>query len=221
MIFALSWDGIAPSATGPKKQLSVLSPLGQTPIAYALNQAADDFSTLQGERALVLVTDGIESCGGDPVQAARDLREQGIKVHLIGFGMASANLQGGGTVCALAAVNAAGSPLIGDTRHFWAAPFEEQDEFGGLGLPHPWPEDAKVARTKAGQRVAGANTTLAMILTDVALSSSQAKRIAISAHDGIALAVYPAHSPLDGDTIFTLTTFRRSRRTTRSGSPRR
>jgi Mg-chelatase subunit ChlD len=63
-----------------------LRPLGQTPIAYALNQAARDFGTLQDDRALVLVTDGIESCGGDPVQAARELREQGIMVHLIGFG---------------------------------------------------------------------------------------------------------------------------------------
>jgi len=64
-----------------------LRPLGQTPIAYALNQAARDFGTLQDDRAVVLVTDGIESCGGDPVQAARELREQGITVHLIGFGL--------------------------------------------------------------------------------------------------------------------------------------
>lgn len=67
-----------------------LRPTGQTPIAYALNQAARDFSSLQDDRALVLVTDGIESCGGNPVQAARDLREQGIVVHLVGFGMANA-----------------------------------------------------------------------------------------------------------------------------------
>jgi hypothetical protein len=38
----------------------------------------------------VLVTDGIESCGGDPVQAARDLRDQGIIVHVIGFGLGNA-----------------------------------------------------------------------------------------------------------------------------------
>ncbi|MHC4227282.1 MAG: VWA domain-containing protein [Planctomycetota bacterium] len=64
-----------------------LRPLGQTPIAYALNQAARDFGALQSDRAVVLVTDGIESCGGDPIQAARELREQGIIVHLIGFGL--------------------------------------------------------------------------------------------------------------------------------------
>jgi len=67
-----------------------LRPLGQTPIAYALNQAASDFGTLQNDRTVVLVTDGIESCGGNPVQAARDLRGQGIMVHLIGFGLGNA-----------------------------------------------------------------------------------------------------------------------------------
>jgi Mg-chelatase subunit ChlD len=73
-----------------RQAIAGLRPLGQTPIAYALNQAARDFGTRQDDRALVLVTDGIESCGGDPVQAARELREQGIVVHLIGFGMGSA-----------------------------------------------------------------------------------------------------------------------------------
>lgn len=67
-----------------------LRPLGQTPIAYALNQAARDFGSLDDDLAVVLVTDGIESCGGDPVQAARELREQGITVHLIGFGLGGA-----------------------------------------------------------------------------------------------------------------------------------
>jgi len=67
-----------------------LRPLGQTPIAFALNEAANDFGTQQDDRVLVLVTDGIESCGGDPVQAARELREQGITVHLVGFGLGNA-----------------------------------------------------------------------------------------------------------------------------------
>jgi Mg-chelatase subunit ChlD len=70
-----------------REAIAGLRPLGQTPIAYALNQAARDFGATQNDRAVVLVTDGIESCGGDPVQAARELREQGITVHIIGFGL--------------------------------------------------------------------------------------------------------------------------------------
>jgi Mg-chelatase subunit ChlD len=76
---------------GPiRAAVSGLRPLGQTPIAYALNQASRDFGTRDDERAVVLVTDGIESCGGDPVQAARELRDQGIVVHVIGFGLGNA-----------------------------------------------------------------------------------------------------------------------------------
>lgn len=67
-----------------------LRPTGQTPIAFALNQAANDFGSLQSDRAVVLVTDGIESCGGNPVSAARNLSEQGIAVHVIGFGLGNA-----------------------------------------------------------------------------------------------------------------------------------
>ncbi len=72
-----------------RRAVAGLRPLGQTPIAYALNQASRDFGSMDDDRAVVLVTDGIESCGGDPVQAARDLRARGIKVHVIGFGLGS------------------------------------------------------------------------------------------------------------------------------------
>lgn len=123
-----------------------------------------------------------------------------------GFGVASAQLASGGTVMAMAAVNAVGAPTIGDTQHFWAAPFEENDEFGGLGYPHPWPADAKNPRTKAGQRIAGENTTLAIVVTDVALDAAQAKRISIASHDGFARALYPVHTPADGDLIFVSST---------------
>ena len=73
-----------------RRAIAGLRPLGQTPIAYALNEAARDFDAQQNDRAVVLVTDGIESCGGDPVYAAQELRAQGITVHLIGFGLGNA-----------------------------------------------------------------------------------------------------------------------------------
>jgi len=106
----------------------------------------------------------------------------------------------------MVALNAVGSPLIGNTKHYWAAPFEEDEEFGGLGFPTPWPADAKVGRLKSGQLVAGANTTLAIIVTDLCLTPSQAKRVSITAHDGFARALYPVHTMADGDLIFTAST---------------
>lgn len=93
-----------------REAIAGLRPLGQTPIAYALNQAARDFGTLQDDRALVLVTDGIESCGGDPAQAARELREQGIMVHLIGFGLGNAADEDAASLQAVA--NASGGRYV-------------------------------------------------------------------------------------------------------------
>ena len=93
-----------------RQAIERLRPLGQTPIAFALNQAAGDFGTLESDRALVLVTDGIESCGGNPVQAARDLREQGIMVHLIGFGLGNAGDEDTASLQAVA--NASGGRYV-------------------------------------------------------------------------------------------------------------
>ena len=56
-----------------------------------------------------------------------------------GIGLAAERLACGATVMAIMAVNAAGSPLIDDTGHFWAAPFERNGEFGGRGWPTPMP----------------------------------------------------------------------------------
>ena len=47
------------------------------------------------------------------------------------------------------------------------------------------------------------------MLTDAPINTAQAQRLAMTAHDGIARAVRPAHSPLDGDTIFALSTAQR------------
>lgn len=133
-----------------------------------------------------------------------------------GLGSASIVLADGTTVAALVAVNALGSATIGDSRHYWAAPFEIDAEFGGYGLPSPWPADATLPRLKghAPQSAAGdaqplGNTTIAIVATDATLTKAEAKRLAVMAHDGLARALYPAHTPFDGDLVFTLSTARR------------
>ncbi len=129
-----------------------------------------------------------------------------------GLGSASSMLGCGFTLGALVAVNALGSATIGDTGHFWAAPFEEGDEFGGLGLPSPFPANARTPRTKMSRRPAGVeNTTIAVVATDAVLTKAEARRLAIAAHDGFARALWPAHTPLDGDLVFALSTGRSGR----------
>ncbi|TCM58951.1 L-aminopeptidase/D-esterase-like protein [Rhizobium sp. PP-F2F-G48] len=126
-----------------------------------------------------------------------------------GLGTASTVLANGITVGALAAVNPLGSATIGDTACFWAAPFELEGEFGGLGLPMPMPANATAVRTKLDAIAPMANTTIAVIATDVALSKAEAKRLAVAAHDGFSRALWPSHTPLDGDLVFAVSTGRR------------
>jgi len=124
-----------------------------------------------------------------------------------GLGSASTVMANGMTVAALVGANPTGSVTVGDTRHFWAAPFEIGDEFGGFGLPHPMPANAADIRIKFREMArAGVNTTIAVIATDAKLSKAAAKRLAIAAHDGFSRAIWPTHTPVDGDLIFALAT---------------
>ncbi len=126
-----------------------------------------------------------------------------------GLGSASQVLDNGVTVGAIVAVNALGRATIGDSAHFWAAPFEVGGEFGGRGLANPFPQDAVEVRTKLDALKAGANTTIAAVATDAVLTKGEAKRLAVMAHDGLARALWPAHTPLDGDLVFALSTGQR------------
>ena len=119
-----------------------------------------------------------------------------------GLGSASVVLDNGMTVAALVAVNALGSVTVGEGRQFWAAPWEIGDEFGGLGVSGQVIGDAEVQPTKR----MGEATTIAIVATDAALTQAQAQRMAVAAHDGMARAIVPSHSLLDGDLVFAAAT---------------
>lgn len=121
-----------------------------------------------------------------------------------GLGSASVRTASGFTIGAIVAVNAVGTATIGDGPHFWAAPYEQSNEFGGLGLPKTISEDDLRPRLKgSAQR---ANTVIGCIATDAMLTKAECKRLALAAHDGLARAIRPAHTPMDGDTLFAAAT---------------
>ena len=74
-----------------------------------------------------------------------------------------------------------------------------------LAARHEWVAPLAPAKGAPGA-VAGANTTIGVVLTDAELTREQANRVAAVAHDGVARAVRPAHTRVDGDTIFCLAT---------------
>lgn len=127
-----------------------------------------------------------------------------------GLGSASLVLPDGVTVAALVVANPLGSVTTPGDRHFWAAPFEMDGEFGGIGpdtatgLVAPEPSRKSAAMTQAvTDRM---NTTIAIVATDAPLTKTQCHRLAVTAHDGIARAVVPAHTPYDGDLVFGVAT---------------
>jgi len=126
-----------------------------------------------------------------------------------GIGSASVVTADDYTVGAIVAVNSFGSVVAPGGRAFWAAPYEIDDEFGGvaLGEARGGPDDWGLAKANPQ---AGANTTIACIATDAALTPAQARRIALMAQDGLARAIRPVHAPYDGDVVFALSTGRRA-----------
>jgi D-aminopeptidase len=120
-----------------------------------------------------------------------------------GVGSASAQLHGGVIVGALAVVNAVGTTVIGDGPHFWAAPFEQNGEYGGRGWPATISPADLAIRAKGGPQE---NTTIAVIATNAKLNKAQCHRLAVMAQDGLPRAIYPVHTPLDGDVVFSAAT---------------
>lgn len=125
-----------------------------------------------------------------------------------GLGSASAVLENGATMGALVVVNALGSATVGEGPHFWAAPWELGAEFGGMGLPGDFP----AAHEPAPAKQMGQATTIAIVATDAALDKPGLQRLAIAAHDGLARALVPSHTPLDGDLVFAVSTGARALR---------
>ncbi|MGA2056985.1 MAG: P1 family peptidase [Bradyrhizobium sp.] len=124
-----------------------------------------------------------------------------------GLGSASAKTPDGVKVAALAVVNAVGTVTVGDGPWFWAAPFEVDGEFGGRGLPASFTPDMMKMRIKGGPAATEAeSTTLAVVVTDAALTKTQARRLAMIAQTGFARAIYPVHAPMDGDVVFAVST---------------
>lgn len=125
-----------------------------------------------------------------------------------GLGSASAVSADGYQVAALIAVNPVGSVVMPGQGTLWAWAWEMDGEMGGQTPPAgPVPPDPLMPALDAA--AVGANTTIGVVATNAILTKAQALRLATMAHDGLARAIRPVHTPFDGDTLFALSTGRR------------
>jgi L-aminopeptidase/D-esterase-like protein len=113
-----------------------------------------------------------------------------------GFGFAEQVLPDQASVAAAVVVNAAGSAVDPRTGRLWA------------DVEHRLPRPSAAERAALADAGAGVTpslaTTIGVVMTDLALTPAQARKVAAVAHDGLARAVRPVHSMTDGDTVFCL-----------------
>jgi putative pantetheine hydrolase len=134
-----------------------------------------------------------------------------------GVGGASATLEDGTTVAALAVVNASGGTvdprtgrLYGDLGHVLPEPDPARLRawLDSPRRPAPFPPGGAPHRPGPvpGRPVPLMNTTVGVVATDATLTKAQCARLAASGQDGVARAIRPAHTLVDGDTVFALAT---------------
>lgn len=123
-----------------------------------------------------------------------------------GIGSASVTIDGV-TVGALIACNAVGDVLDANTGQVVAGARTEN----GLALLDS--RRALLCGELPHALLPGTNTTIGVVATDAVLTGkAQAQRLAMAAHDGLARSIFPAHTQLDGDTLFALGTGASGRR---------
>ncbi len=190
----------------PLPNLDIVAPIVPAAILFDLANGGDKnwgtnppYNEL-GRQALKNVQDRVERGNAGAGRGAT------IGPYKGGLDTASIVTEDGITVAALVAANAFGSPVIPGTDTLWAFALEQQHELGSQKAPSAVSFEHDLIPSGALSADPGTNTTLAVVATNVALTPSQAKRVAIMAHDGLARAVRPIHTPFDGDVIFCLST---------------
>ncbi|GAA5118046.1 P1 family peptidase [Haloechinothrix salitolerans] len=147
---------------------------------------------------------GYAACDAASVEVAQGCvgAGAGAKVGSLKGGVGTASVTvGEHTVGALAVVNAHGEAVDLSTGRPWAADHELAGEFGMV-----WPNRAGDLGPDGSDAATSLNTTIGVVATDAELSKAECRRLAMSAQDGLARAVRPAHSMFDGDTVFALAT---------------
>jgi len=126
----------------------------------------------------------------------------GARAHGLqgGVGTASTMLPNGAVVSALAVVNSAGTVIDPATALPWMP--------GATRLRAPSAADRRALRAHLEAATPPLNTTIGVVATTAALSKAECNKLASVAHDGLARAIRPVHSMLDGDSIFAVATGR-------------
>lgn len=186
-------DGVAPpQVTVPIVPTAALFDIGRGGVAA--NRPDASFGAAAHDAAMA-------ADPGDPVASGNVGAGAGAVAGGLrgGIGTASVQLIDGTTVAALVACNAAGSTVDPTTGELAGARVGLTGEFDHLRPPAAAEIEAHLAATQGDVSL---NTALAIVATDATLSKAHATKLAAVGQDGLARAIRPAHSMIDGDTVF-------------------
>lgn len=191
-------EGIPMSPEDPARVVPIV------PAAVIFDLAVGDWHTRPTAEfgyhaATAAGTDFLRGCVGAGVGAQAGSLKGGIGSASIRF---TGGIAAGLTVGALVVANPVGSVFDPRTGLPWGAGTDGPEFFG---LRPPTAERLAAANALPVKSTV-LNTTIGVVATDAPLEPAACHRLATVAHDGLARAVRPAHSPLDGDTFFALAT---------------
>lgn len=182
-------------------QPGVLVPIVPAAVVFDLGKGGDPAKRpddQMGYDAAAAAVDGVVDTGTLGAATGASLGLAGLKG---GFGTASIRLGGGIVVGAVAVVNAYGSPCVPGSGELLATPYVTEPAL------RPNPPGAHDTPNPPSEVVTpGGNTTLAVLATNARLPHSQLRRAAQGGHDGMARALHPVHTLVDGDAVFALST---------------
>ncbi len=197
-------DGVGLQVAGPGEVV----PIVPAAVIFDLGRGGD--FTARPDAALGAAAYDAALAGDGPVPLGTVGAGTGAKAGGLkgGVGSASVVLEDGTTVAALAVVNAVGSCVDPQTGELYAARYDATGELAGL-VP-PTEQDVAAARDSGeigpAPEAMSLATTIGVVATDATLTKAQCGKVSGIAHDGMARAIRPVHTMLDGDTVFTLAT---------------
>jgi putative pantetheine hydrolase len=127
-----------------------------------------------------------------------------------GVGSSSVELPDGSTLAALVVANPSGSAVDPRTGELYASRYALEPDLAELQRPHD--DELRTALARAAEKDAALRshpvlaTTVGVIATDTTLTKAQCQKVAGVGHDGLARAIRPVHSMVDGDTLFAMAT---------------
>lgn len=207
----------APGEVVPVVPAAVIFDLGRGGAFAHHPGAADGRAALDAALAAEAASAGAASAGAASAepQSARAGRlgaGTGAKAGSLagGLGSASAVLPDGSTVATVVVVNAVGSPVHPRTGELLALGWGLAGEFPALARPSESEVAAYAAlrhtEAAAAGLLPGGATTIGVVATDARLTKAQCRKLAGAGHDGLARAISPVHTMLDGDTLFAVAT---------------